>query len=187
MVPITSLLIPILLSAVIVFLASFILHMVLKYHSNEFKKLPNEDSVRDAIRSANVQPGFYAFPHHSGPKEMKSPEMVEKFNRGPVGFLTTIPNGLPPFGKFLVFWFLYCILIGIFAAYITGRTTPAGAEYLTVFRLTGTIAFLGYGVGYILDSIWKGQPWSSTIKHLIDGLVYGLLTAGTFGWLWPKS
>jgi hypothetical protein len=186
MVPISSLWIPILLSAVIVFFASFILHMVLQYHRNEFKKLPNEESVIEAMRSANIQPGFYAFPHHIGPKEMKSPEAIEKFKRGPVGFLTTIPNGPPAMGKNLVLWFSYCILIGIFVAYLTGRTTAPGAEYMSVFRLAGTIAFLGYGIGYILDSIWKGQPWSGTIKHLIDGLIYGLLTAGSFGWLWPK-
>ncbi len=186
MVPITSLWIPILVSAVIVFIASSILHMVLQYHRSEYRKLPNENVLMEAIGKENVQPGFYAFPHTTGPKEMNSPEMIEKFKRGPVGYLTLIPKGAPAMGKYLILWFSYCVLIGVFVAYLTGRTTSAGTHYLAVFRIAGTIAFLGYGVGFILDSIWKGQPWSATLKHVFDGLIYGLLTAGTFGWLWPR-
>jgi len=45
---------------------------------------------------------------------------------------------------------------------------------------------MSYGLGPIVNAIWKGQPWSVTLKEIFDGLVYGLLTAGTFGWLWPR-
>jgi len=45
---------------------------------------------------------------------------------------------------------------------------------------------MAYGLGRLSDAIWRGQTWSMTIKEVIDGLVYGLLTAGTFGWLWPR-
>jgi hypothetical protein len=186
MVPISSLWIPILLSAVIVFITSSITHIVLSYHRNEYKKFPDEDGVSEAIRKSNVPPGFYAFPYSASPKEMKSPEIVEKFKRGPVALLIMFPNGPAPMGRYLTLWFLYCVLIGIFVAYLTGRTTASGAPYLSVFRLAGTIAFLGYGVGHILNSIWMGQRWSATIKHLFDGFMYALLTAGTFGWLWPR-
>jgi hypothetical protein len=186
MVPISSLWIPILLSAVIVFVASFILHMVLTYHRNDFKKLPNEDGLMEAFRKESIATGHYAAPHCREPKDMKSPEIIEKFTKGPVFFVTVIPSGPPAMGKNLALWFFYSIGVSIFVAYIAGRTLSAGTDYLTVFRVAGTIAFLGYGFGYILDSIWKGQPWSSTFKHIFDGLVYGLLTAGTFGWLWPR-
>jgi hypothetical protein len=186
MVTITSLWIPILLSAVIVFIASSILHMVFRYHRSEYKKLPNEDGLMDAMRKEGIQPGFYAAPHTTSPKEMKSPELIEKFRKGPVFYVTVIPSGPPAMGKYLVMWFLYSVLIGIFAAYLTGRMLGSGSEYLSVFRVAGTIAFIGYGVGHIQDSIWKGQPWSATIKHVFDGLIYGLLTGGTFGWLWPR-
>jgi hypothetical protein len=50
----------------------------------------------------------------------------------------------------------------------------------------GTAAFLAYGLANLSNSIWKGQTWSMTIKEVIDGLVFALLTAGTFGWLWPR-
>lgn len=117
---------------------------------------------------------------------MKSPEMMEKFNKGPVGFVTVIPNGPPAMGKYLGMWFGFCVLMGVFVAYITGRTLSSGAHYLAVFRIAATVAFMGYSVGQIMDSIWKGQQWSTTFKHMFDGFVYSLLTGGTFGWLWPR-
>jgi hypothetical protein len=186
MVPITALWLPILLSAVLVFVASSILHMVLPFHKSDYRKLPDEDKVVDALRAAGVTPGpVYHFPHTTH-KEMNSPEVVEKFKRGPVGLLTVMPNGAPAMGKYLALWFLNCLVVGIFVAYLTGNTRVTGTHYLEIFRVVGATAFLGYGVGQLQDSIWKGQTWGVTAKHVFDGLIYALLTAGTFGWLWPR-
>ena len=140
----------------------------------------------ETLGKENIAPGFYVFPHTKSPEEMKSPQFLEKCKKGPVGNLTIIPSGPPAMGKYLSLWFAYCLIVGVFVAYLAGRTLNAGLDYMAVFRVTGTIAFLGYGVGHILDSIWKGQPWSATCKHVLDGFIYGLLTAGTFGWLWPR-
>ena len=186
MVTIASLWLPIVLSAVIVFFASFIIHMVLTHHRNDCGKLPNEEAILEAMRREGMRPGFYAFPHHATPKDMGSPEMIEKYKKGPVGIMAVIPSGPPAMGKYLSVWFAYCVVISVFVAYLAGRTLSAGTEYLAVFRVAGTSAFLAYSMGQPVDSIWKGQPWSVTAKHVVDGLVYALLTAGTFGWLWPK-
>jgi hypothetical protein len=185
MVPITALWQPIVLSAVIVFVASSVMHTVLKYHNSDFRKLPDEDKILAAIRPANVQPGMYVFPHCSQ-KEMKSPAMTEKFRQGPVGMLTMRPNGPPHMPKFLIQWFVFCLVVGAFVACLAGRVLAVGTPYPAVFRVAGTAAFLAYGLGHLSDGIWKGQSWSSVIKEVIDGLIYGLLTAGTFGWLWPR-
>jgi hypothetical protein len=186
MVPISALWMPILASAVIVFVASSILHMVVPYHKSDYRKLPEEDRVVDALRAAGVTPGpAYHFPH-STHKEMKSPEVVEKFKRGPIGLLTVIPSGPPAMGKYLGLWFVYCVVVGTVVAFVAGTTLSAGTRYLVVFHLTGLAAFLAYGVGQLQDSIWKGQSWGVTFKHVVDGLIYALLTAGTFGWLWPR-
>jgi hypothetical protein len=185
MVALTSLWIPILLSAVIVFIASSIIHMVLPYHRSDYKQLPDEDKVLATLRPASLNPGLYIFPYCTH-KDMKSPAIAEKQKQGPVGSMTVIPNGPPNMGKYLGTWFTYCVIIGIFTAYLTGRTVAPGASYLAVFRVAGTVAFMAYGVGQISDSIWKNQPWSNTIKHVFDGLIFALLTAGTFGWLWPR-
>ncbi len=186
MVTIVALWLPIVLSAVIVFAASSIIHMVLTHHRNDYGKLPNEEALLDAMRKEGVSPGYYSFPRPASHKDMCSPEMVEKYKKGPIGIMAVIPNGPPAMGKYLSQWFVYCVVISVFVAYLAGRTVSAGADYLPVFRVAGTAAFLGYGLGHPVDSIWKGQPWSVTAKHVVDGLVYGLLTAGTFGWLWPR-
>ena len=184
MVAMHTLWLPILLSAVIVFVASSIMHMVLPYHRSDYKKLPEEDKVLAALRPLNLSRGLYIFPFATH-KDIKSPEMIEKQKAGPVGTMTVFPSGPADMGMYLVKWFMYCLVIGVFTAYLTGRVLAPGTNYLAVFRVAGTVSFMAYGVGQLNDSIWKGQPWSNTIKHFIDGLIFALLTAGTFGWLWP--
>jgi hypothetical protein len=177
---------PILLSAVFVFVVSSILHMVIPIHKGDYKKLPGEQRVLEEMRAQGVQPGSYMFPCAGSMKEMGSPEMIDKCNLGPVGYLTVVPSGPPAMGKSLVQWFLYTVVIGMLVAYAAALGLDRGTAYLPVFRLTGTIAILGYAVGALPDSIWKGQSWAVTLKFIFDGVVYGLVTAGTFGWLWPR-
>ena len=185
MVFLTDLWLPIVLSAVIVFIASSIMHMVLPYHRSDYRQLPDEDKLLAALRTFGLKPGLYHFPFCTH-KEMKSPAIQEKFKQGPVGFITLFPSGPPAMGKFLILWFVYSLIIGFFVAYLTGHTVKHGEPYPAVFRVAGTAAFLAYGLGNLSNGIWKGQPWGMTIKEVIDGLIYGLLTAGTFGWLWPR-
>lgn len=186
MVYLTQLWLPILLSAVAVFIASSILHMVLTYHRSDYSAMPDEGNVLEAMGKAGPGPGHYYLPHCVDPKEMEKPGVKEKFEKGPVAFVTVLPSGVPSMGKPLISWFVFCVVIGIFVAYLTGRALGPGAEYLTVFRIAGTAAFLGYSGSVVTETIWKGQPWSNTLKHVFDGLVYSLLTAGMFGWLWPS-
>ena len=117
---------------------------------------------------------------------MKSPAVVEKYKQGPVGFITVMPPGPPAMPKFLGLWFAYTLVVSLFVAYLTAHTVAPGSSYLAVFRVAGTAAFLAYSLGTLPGGIWKGQTWGMTIKEGIDGLLYALLTAGTFGWLWPR-
>lgn len=185
MVPVTALWLPILLAAVIVFFGSSLLHMVLRYHRTDFRQLPQEPTVLSSLRDAGIARGVYMFPYVPDPKEQKKPEVQEKFRQGPVGILTVIPSGPLNMGRYLGMWFAYCLLVSFFVAYVTGSTLPPGTGYLQVFRVAGTVAFMIYGLSYISQFIWGGQPAGTTAKHVFDGLIYGLLTAGTFGWLWP--
>jgi hypothetical protein len=184
MVALTALWLPILLSAIIVFGASSIIHMLLPYHRSEYHQLPDEDKLLAALRSAGLKRALYVFPFCTH-KDMKSPAILEKFKQGPVGMLTVFPSGPPNMGKFLGLWFGYCLLIGLFVAYLTGHTVAPGTPYLAVFRVAGTAAFMAYGLGPLVNGIWKSQPRSMCLKESFDGVVYCLLTAGTFGWLWP--
>lgn len=183
----TALWLPILLSGVFVFVVSSILHMLVPIHRSDHKRLPDEDGISEAMRTNGLQPGVYMFPFPGSMKEMQSPEMKVKYERGPVGFMTIFPNGCPAIGKNLLQWFLYSILISIFVAYITWLVMVPDQHYMDVFRLTGSIAVMGYALSDLPSSIWKGQPWSTTAKFVFDGVLYGLVTAGTFAWLWPTT
>ena len=113
---------PIVLSAVIVFVASSIIHMVLPYHRSDYTPLPDEDKARAALRG--VTRGLYVIPYCTH-KNMKSPEVQEKYREGPVGLLTVFPSGPPAMPKFLGLWFVYCLVIGFFTAYLTWHTVTA--------------------------------------------------------------
>jgi hypothetical protein len=119
-------------------------------------------------------------------KDMKNPETIRKLNEGPVAFVIVRPNGTGNMGKQLTQWFLYSIGIAVFVAYLTTRTLAPGAAYMQVFRIAGTIAFLGYAGATVWTGIWKGVPWSKVCKDMFDGLVYGLVTAGAFAGFWPR-
>jgi hypothetical protein len=186
MVTLGSLWLPIVLSAVLVFIVSALLHMVLKYHNSDYRRLPNEDAVRAAIRAGNPPPGQYMIPYCTNMKDMEKPEVKQKYIEGPIGFLNLMRPGLPKMGKNLSQWFALTLVVSLFIAYIAAHSIPAGARYLEVFRPVGAIGFLAYGVGQFIDSIWMGTPWTIAWKSAIDALLYGLVTAGTFGWLWPR-
>lgn len=185
MVPLSSLWIPILASAVFVFIASSIVHMVLRYHQNDYKALPQQDAVLDALRPFNIAPGDYMAPRPSSTAEMKTPEFLDKIKRGPAFAATFFPPGQWNMGPQLMQWFLFSVLVSVFAGYVAGRTLPPGTEYIVVMRIAGTVAFAGYCLAYIPQSIWYKKNWGTTLRNMADGLLYGLLTGGTFGWLWP--
>ncbi len=185
MVSIVSLWLPILLSAVAVFLISSIIHMVLQYHKNDFKKLPSEEQVMNDLHKVNIPPGDYHFPHAKDMKDMNSPEFIEKMKQGPVGIITMMESGPTAMGKQLVLWFIYSIIVGIFATYIAGNALAPGSHYLSVFRFVGATAFTGYSLALLQNSIWYKRNWAATLKSMFDGLIYALFTAGIFGWLWP--
>jgi hypothetical protein len=187
MVTIASLWLPILASAIGVFIVSSIIHMVLTYHRSDWAKLPAEDEIMDALRPHNLQPGDYFMPHGEGMKAMSDPAFIEKMTRGPVVMLTVDRNGPPAMGASLVQWFLFCVLISVFVAYLTSRAVGADADYLAVFRFAGTTAFGGYGLALLEESIWYKRKWSTTLKNVFDGFIYALVTAGLFGWLWPAG
>lgn len=186
MTPLTALWLPILLSGVLVFIASSLIHMFLKWHDTDYSAVPEEAKLADAIRPFAIPPGDYMIPRPKSMEEMRSPEFAEKRKSGPVMVFTVFPTGEIGMGRSLALWFLYTLVVSLFAAYITGRALGPGHVYLEVFRFAGATAFIGYSLALWQMSIWYRRRCSTTIKSTIDGLIYGLLTAGVFGWLWPR-
>ncbi|MCM3880507.1 MAG: hypothetical protein ND807_10410 [Vicinamibacterales bacterium] len=189
MVSLTSLIIPILVSSVVVFVASSIIHMVLPYHRSDVRKLPaaKEDELLEALRRINLAPGEYAAPHAGSMAGMKDPAFLAKVTKGPLAFMTLSPGGSVSMGNSLRLWFVYIVVVSIFAAYLTSRALATGSDYLAVFRFIGTTAFMGYSLALLHESIWYRRAWTRTFKSMFDGLVYALLSAGVFGWLWPRG
>jgi hypothetical protein len=184
-ISLVSLWLPIVVSAVVVWIASAIVWMALPHHKPDFRRLPDEAAVREALGKQKAGPGIYMIPYCEGGKGMADPDMMKKFEEGPVGFLTLKKPGKPAMGGAMAYSFLFNLVVAFFVAYVAHFTLQAGTPYLTVFRLTATVGFLSYSAGLMYRSIWFGHPWGATWKEVIDGLVYGLLTGGVFGWLWP--
>lgn len=185
MVSLGALWLPILVAGALVWLAGALVWMVLPHHRNDFRQVPDEEAVRDALSSDALTPGQYTIPHAADREAYQRPEIQEKFDEGPVAFLTVLPTGTAPMGKQLTLYFLYAVAVSLVAGYVASRTLGPGTAYLEVFQVTGTVAWVAYGAAYVQEGIWFGRPWSFVFKNLVDALLYGLLTAGVFGWLWP--
>jgi hypothetical protein len=187
MVPLLDLWLPIVLSAVFVFVVSSVIHMALPIHKKDMKRLPDEDKVLSAMRSAGVAAGQYMFPSCSSMKEMGSPEMLAKMKQGPVGNMIVLPSQPFSMGKSLGQWFALSLVISACAAYVAGLTLAPGADGMLVFRVTSAAALLGYALSHVSDSIWKGLAWSVSLKFFGDGIAYALATGAAFAWLWPAA
>lgn len=186
MVDLTALWLPILLSAVLVFIVSSIIHTVLPWHKGDYAQAPDEDKVMDALRPFAIPPGDYMIPRPSSMQEMRTPAYAEKMKRGPVAIMTVLPSGQTGMGRNLIQWFVYSLVIDVFAGYVAGRALGVGATYLEVFRFVGVTAFACYAIALWQMYIWYRRSLGTTIRSTIDGLLYALLTAGMFGWLWPR-
>ena len=184
MVPALSLWLPTLLSAVYVFIASSLVHMLLKYHTRDYRKLPSEDELMADLRKYAIEPGEYYMPYINDMKQRETAEYQEKLEKGPVGVMT-ITSSDYAMGKSLAQWFVYCLLVGFFTAYVAGLALEPGASFMAVFRIVGTVAFGGYFLALIQDSIWYKRAWGTTARYLLDGFIYALGTAAIFAWLWP--
>lgn len=180
-----SLWLPILLSALAVFILSAVVHMALPWHKSDFQKLPDEDKVRDALRPFNVPPGDYMVPMCDG-GNYNSPEFKAKLEAGPNWVVTAMPKGCTSMGPTFLQWFVYLVIVNVFVAYVASRSLAVGTDYLGVFRIVGAVAFLAYAAAQWPQSIWMRRKWSTTVKMTVDGLLYALATAGTFAWLWPR-
>jgi hypothetical protein len=187
MTELSALWLPILLAAVFCFIVSSVIHMTPLWHKDDFPPLPNEENARIAIGALNVPRGDYMLPRCKDMKEYGKPEFQEKLRQGPNWIITVMPLGGGGMAASLFLWFLFLLLVAFFAAYVSSHALGPGAHYRDVFRFIGSTAFMGFALGHLPQSIWYRRQWSTTVKHVLDGFIYACITAGTFGWLWPKA
>jgi hypothetical protein len=183
---VAALWLPIVLSAVLVFVVSSIIHMASPWHKGDYPKMPNEERVMDALRPFALPAGDYMAPRPSSRDDMRSPEFTAKMTNGPIVMMTVFPNGPMSMSRNFILWFAYAVVVGIFAAYVAGHAVPFGAGRRQVIRFAGITAFLGYTAALWQMAIWYRRAWSTTIKSTVDGVIYAAVTAATFAWLWPR-
>jgi hypothetical protein len=177
---------PIVLSAIVVFIASSIMWMALPHHKTDWIDIAGGDArLLSLIKELDLWGRQYVFPAGlMGGR--RDPALAEALKDEPTGFLIVRPHGGSSLGRSLVYYFIFNLIVSVFVGYLAYHTLPPGADYLSVFRVTGTATILAYGAGAIPEAVFFGRSWSMTFKQVLDGIVYGLLTAGVFGWLWPR-
>lgn len=185
MFPFTQILVPILLSAIAVFVASSVFHMISPHHRNDFTRVPDEDGVQEAMRRFSLPFGDYIIPAPPGPNMMKDPVYLEKVNRGPIMVMTVMPNRMGDMGKLMGMWFLYLLFVMALAGHAAQRVLGYGAGNRIVFHTIFLYVFAGLGLALLQNSIWYARKWSTTFKSLLDSLVYAAIAGGIFVWLWP--
>ncbi|HEV2669741.1 MAG TPA: hypothetical protein VGU74_01500 [Gemmatimonadales bacterium] len=186
MTALSALWLPILLSAVAVFMLSSIIHMTPLWHKTDYPRLASEDRVLDALRPIGIPPGDYMMPRPANSAEMRSPEFKEKLKRGPAVVMTVMPPWSGSMLGNLSQWFGYCLVVNLLAAYVAGAALPHGAAFIQICRFAGTAAFTGYTVALWQMSIWYRRAWSMTLKATLDGVIYAAVACAVLGWLWPR-
>lgn len=172
---------PIGVAAVVMFVASALIWTLLKWHNSDFSSLSDEPAARAALKGND--PGYYVVPYCLDPKDAEKPETKQKFEEGPIAYITIAPNGLPPMASKMITMLVYFLVVAILCAYVVTRTLPPGADYLAVFRISGTVAFIANSFALVPESIWFNRPWAMTAKNFLDAFIYALLAGGVFGWL----
>ena len=187
MVTVTSLWLAILVSAILVFVVSSIIHMGPFWHRNDYPKTPDEDGLMNAVRPFNLPVGDYFVPRASSGADMKNPTFIEKMNRGPILAITVRPPGPPAMAGSLAKWFVYCVIVSLFVAYVVTRALPPGAGYLKVHQIAGSVAFAAYAFAVWPISIWYGRGLRLACWETVDALIFAMLVGGTFGWQWSAA
>lgn len=176
---------PIVLGGILAWIASGLIHMLIKYHNSDYRQLANEEEVMKAVGNGSPMPAMYHFPYCVDMDQMKDEGMQRKLEAGPIGLLAIFPNGMPNMGKMMIQQISYFVVACLLIAYCTTLALEPGAQYMEVFRFVLSVGFLSFGWATIPYSIWFGHPWSMTAKYLLDALIYGLVVAGVFAWRWP--
>ena len=182
--PFAALWLPTLLSAVAVFILSALVHMVVRWHSNDQVKLPNEDAVANALES--VPAGDYRLPWADGMEHMKDPAYIAKANKAMA--IVTVMRGdmMGSFRNALIQWFIYSLVVSTLAGHIAYGSHHENPEPWHIFHTVALAAWLGYGMAIAQQPIWGGKPWKPAIKSMVDSLFYAAVTGAIFVWRWPS-
>ena len=177
-----SLILPIVLSAVALFIASFLSWMVLQLHKQDWVKLAQEEKFIEAARGCDIPPGSYAFPACGCPEEMKSDEFKKKLEAGPHGIMTVF--GPISMGRNLGLTFVYFLVASFCLAYLTTLAVPPGADFMKVFRFVATAGFMTFYSAIVPHAIWFK---CRIVGHLIESVAFAAIIGAIFAAMWPAA
>jgi hypothetical protein len=177
-----SLWLPIILSAVVLFFASFLSWMVLMLHKQDWVKLQREDDFLNTLREHGLTKGSYMFPGCNSPEDMKSEEYKQKFEQGPCGVMTVFPK--VNMGRNLGLTFVYFLVCSFCLGYLATIAFPAetSPRFLDVFRFVATAGLMTFLASIVQHAIWFH---SRIIGHVIESIAYALIVGAIFAALWP--
>jgi hypothetical protein len=177
-----SLALPIILSAVALFFASFLSWMVLKLHKDDWGKLEKEDEFLAAVGKCDIPRGSYMFPCPSSPEEMQSEAFQKRYDAGPRGVITILPK--VHMGLNLGLTALYYLAVSFVLGYLATLALKPGADFLSVFRFVFTAGFLALLAALVPQAIWF-RP--RIVGHVIDSVAFAAIAAVLFAALWPAA
>jgi hypothetical protein len=175
-----ELLLPIILSAIALFFASFLSWMVLPLHFRDWVKCDRDEDLTNAVRDLGLPAGSYMFPGWNTPEEMKSPEYVAKWEKGPVGIMTVFPK--VSMGQNLGLTFLYFLAVSFCLAYLASFAVDRGADFMHVFRFVATAGLMAFLAAILQHAIWFHNR---IIGHIIESVAYAVITGAIFAAMWP--
>ena len=176
-----SLWLPILLSSIGLFIASFIAWTLLPHHKGDFSQIPDEDAFLETLRAMNITQGQYMFPYCGTPEIRNSEEFKQKEQQGPNGLINVFP-GACNMGMNMLCTYIFFLCVSFCLAYLATLGLQPGDDFMKVFRFVGTAGILAFCAGGIQGAIWFQRKIA---MDLLDGIVYGLITGAIFAALWP--
>jgi hypothetical protein len=185
-----SLWLPIVLSAVAVWIVSTVFGLPFLHHKNDWigMGLSDEDALMEFLRTrgGGIKPGNYLFPDFRTREAMESERVKNALERGPVGHLSVWQPPLGMGGKLAGTLIVY-LVVSTLIAYLASITLPRTAEtdFARVFRVVGTAGILAYSFAFIPNAIWFGAYMRTIVASIFDGVVFALITGAIFAWRWP--
>jgi hypothetical protein len=171
---------PVVVSSIAVFFASFLSWMVLRLHQKDWVKMPREDDFMKCVADLGLRQGNYMFPGTTSPKEENEPAYQQKYQAGPRGTLQVHePVNL---GRNLGLTFAYFFVCNATIAYLASFALSSESDFITVFRFVATVALLTYLASIVQHAIWFRVRITG---HVIESIAYALIAGVIFASLWP--
>jgi hypothetical protein len=183
-------LLPGILGGLLVFIWSFIAHMVLPIGTMGVSNIPlqNEDAVLRELKSNIQQPGLYVMPWMEMSKKLPEEQAKAQETRyitGPTAFVVYHPTGIAPISAGqLLRQLLFQILGGLIAALVVSMTVASLGMRAFVVMLFGIFSWLTVNLPHWN---WYRFPLTFTIGAGLDAVIGWLIGGLLIAWLVQRA